>query len=253
MRYFITLMYHGAPYHGWQIQQNALSVQQVLNEALSRILQEPIVTTGSGRTDTGVHARGQVAHFDYPHRLDAEEYLYKFNAVLPLNISITELRAVSDRAHARFDATSRTYQYLIHSQKNPFLNGLSHFFPKVVDIDLMNQAAARLVHYGRRDYGSFGKSNTQHTSSVCHIFRAHWHVIEEGRLMFAITADRFLRGMVRTLVGTMLDIGTKTTTLADFTTIVESGDRQRAGRSVDACGLFLTEVAYPLDIFRQPD
>lgn len=253
MRYFITLMYHGAAYHGWQIQQNAISVQQILNEALSRILKEPILTTGSGRTDTGVHARKQVAHFDTEKTLDETVYLYKFNAVLPFDISITQLQAVTDQAHARFDATSRSYQYMIHQKKNPFLNGLSYFFPRAVDIELMNQAAIQLVQYGKRDYASFSKSKTQTTSFNCHILRAHWHVIEEDRCMFAITADRFLRGMVRTLVGTLLDIGTHTTTLAGFPAIIESSDRRKAGRSADACGLYLTEVIYPADIYQQDD
>nr|WKN38136.1 tRNA pseudouridine(38-40) synthase TruA [Tunicatimonas sp. TK19036] len=253
MRYFISIMYHGAAYHGWQIQQNALSVQQVLNEALSRILQEPIVTTGSGRTDTGVHAKGQVAHFDTNQTLEEADYLYKFNAVLPHDISITRLQAVPDEAHARFSATARSYQYMIHQKKNPFLNGISYFFSANTDIDVMNQAADRLVQYGRRDYTSFSKTNTQNTSFNCHIFRAHWHVIEKDRFMFAITADRFLRGMVRALVGTLLDIGTHTTTLADFPTIIESKDRRKAGRSVDACGLFLTNVTYPADIYPQHD
>ena len=246
-------MYHGAAYHGWQIQQNALSVQQVLNEALSRILRESVAVTGSGRTDTGVHASGQVAHFDTNQILDEAEHLYKFNAVLPPDISITRLQSVPEQAHARFGATSRSYQYMIHQKKNPFLNGISCFFPTPINVDLMNQAANLLVQYGKRDYTSFSKTKTQNHSFDCHIFLAHWHVIEKDRFMFAITANRFLRGMVRALVGTLLDIGTSTTTLADFPAIIESKDRRKAGRSVDACGLFLTDVTYPADIYPQHD
>lgn len=249
MRYFITIMYYGAAYHGWQIQQNALSVQQVVNEALSRILKEPILTTGSGRTDTGVHARGQIAHFDTEQHLE-KEHQYKFNAVLPLDISITRLEKVADQAHARFDATSRSYEYLIHSRKNPFLNGQSYFFPRSVDTALMNQASDQLVESGKRDYSSFSKTNAQNATSDCHIFRARWHVIEEDRLRFTISADRFLRGMVRALVGTMLDIGTETTTLAEFTAIVASRDRRKAGRSVEPEGLYLTQVIYPNNIYQ---
>jgi tRNA pseudouridine38-40 synthase len=250
MRYFITLMYHGAAYHGWQIQQNALSVQQLINESLSKILREPIATTGSGRTDTGVHARGQVAHFDATQQLTEYEHLVKFNAVLPHDISITKLVRVGDNAHARFDATTRSYRYFIHQQKNPFLRGMSCFFTPQLNLEVMNKAARQLVQYGKQNYASFSKSNTQTTSFDCHIFQAGWHVLEDGRLVFTITADRFLRGMVRALVGTMLDIGTGTTSLADFGTIIASQDRRQAGRSVDACGLYLTEVTYPDDVYR---
>ncbi|MEM9671891.1 MAG: tRNA pseudouridine(38-40) synthase TruA [Bacteroidota bacterium] len=250
MRYFITLMYHGATYHGWQIQKNALSVQQLVNESLSKILREPIVTTGSGRTDTGVHAQGQVVHFNTSQQLTKHEHLHKFNAVLPYDISITKLVRVADDAHARFDATTRSYQYFIHQRKNPFLRGQSYFFTPQLNLEMMNKAAQQLVQYGKQNYASFSKSNTQTSTFDCHIFRAGWHVLEEDRLVFSITADRFLRGMVRAVVGTMLDIGTGATSLTDFAAIINSQDRRQAGRSVDADGLFLTEVTYPADIYR---
>ncbi|MGB3588619.1 MAG: tRNA pseudouridine(38-40) synthase TruA [Tunicatimonas sp.] len=251
MRYFLTLKYQGAAYHGWQIQQNALSIQQVLNEALSLILREPIATVGSGRTDTGVHAQGQVAHFNCNQLLNEKEHLHKLNAVLPHDISITELVAVTDEAHARFSAVRRSYQYFIHQKKNPFLNGLSYLFSTKIDVDLMNEAAQWLTERKKQNYACFSKGKTQNTTYDCHIFRADWHVLEKDRLVFSISANRFLRGMVRTVVGTMLDIGTQTTSLTDFATIVASQDRRQAGRSVDACGLFLTEVTYPDDIFRE--
>ncbi|WKN46361.1 tRNA pseudouridine(38-40) synthase TruA [Tunicatimonas pelagia] len=253
MRYFLTIKYRGAAYHGWQIQQNALSVQEVLNQALSQILREPITTVGSGRTDAGVHAQGQVAHFNSNRLLAEEEYLRKFNAVLPHDISITELVAVTDDTHARFSATRRSYQYFIHQKKNPFLNGLSYLFPTKIDVDLMNKAAQQLVERKKQNYACFSKSKTQNTSYDCHIFRANWHVLEEDRLVFSISANRFLRGMVRAIVGTMLDIGTQTTSLTNFADIIASHDRRRAGRSVDACGLFLTEVTYPAEIYQQND
>ena len=253
MRYFITLMYQGAAYHGWQIQKNALSVQQLVNESLSKILREPITSTGSGRTDTGVHARGQVAHFDTSQRLTEQEHLHKFNAVLPHDISITKLVQATDNAHARFDATSRSYRYFIHQKKDPFLRGMSYLFTPQLNLEMMNKAARQLVQYGKQNYASFSKSNTQTTTFDCHIFRADWHVLEEDQLVFTITADRFLRGMVRAVVGTMLDIGTGSTSIDDFVAIINSQNRRKAGRSVDAGGLFLTEVTYPADIYRQQD
>lgn len=253
MRYFLTLKYHGAAYHGWQVQKNALSVQQVVNESLSRILREPIATMGSGRTDTGVHAQGQVAHFESDQLLDKDEYVHRFNAVLPHDISITEMVAVTHDAHARFSATRRSYQYFIHQKKNPFLNGLSYFFPSRIDVNVMNKAAQQLVERKKQNYACFSKSKTQNTSFDCHIFRAEWHVLEEDRWVFSISANRFLRGMVRAVVGTMLGIGTQTTSLADFDDIIASQDRRRAGRSVDACGLYLTEVTYPAEIYQHHD
>ncbi|MEM9832242.1 MAG: tRNA pseudouridine(38-40) synthase TruA [Bacteroidota bacterium] len=251
MRYFLSIKYHGAAYHGWQIQQNALSVQQILDETLSKVLRQPIATVGSGRTDTGVHAQGQVAHFDCNSPINEAEYLYRFNAALPRDISISELVKVNEKAHARFSATCRSYQYFIHQKKNPFLSGLSCFLPTKVDIEAMNKAAQQLVRYGKQSYVSFSRKNSQNPSHDCHIFRADWHVLEEDRLVFSISADRFLRGMVRAIVGTMLDIGGKKISLADLEVIIKSQDRRRAGPSVDACGLFLTEVTYPTEIYQQ--
>ena len=251
MRYFLSIKYHGAAYHCWQIQQNALSVQQVLDETLSKVLRQPVATVGSGRTDTGVHARGQVAHFDSSIPLDEEECLYRFNAALPRDISISKMVPVTEQAHARFSATCRSYQYFIHQKRNPFLNGLSCFLPTKVDIKMMNKAAQQLVRYKKRNYASFSKKNTQNPSYDCHIFRTGWHVLEEDRLIFSISADRFLRGMVRAIVGTMLDVGASKISLNDFEKIVESQDRRQAGHSVDACGLFLTEVTYPTEIYQQ--
>ena len=243
----MELMYRGTAYHGWQIQPNALTVQQVVQEALKHLLSEPVSITGSGRTDTGVHARQQVAHFDVPSDLDVKALCFRLNAMLPTDISITQIYAVPTEAHARFDAQSRSYEYHLHTFKDPFATDQSYHFRHPLHLESMNEAAQQLVAYGEQDYQCFSRSRTQQNHFRCRISRAQWVRCEDPRglrLLFRITADRFLRGMVRAVVGTMLDVGTGRTSLEEFRDIVASQDRQRAGRSVPAHGLYLTEVTY---------
>ena len=248
MRYFMTLAYRGTPFHGWQIQQNAYAVQQAVHEALARVLGQPVVVTGSGRTDTGVHARQQVAHFDWPDGLSAEDLLPQLNAVLPFSISAQQLYEVPASAHARFSARARYYEYHLHNFKDPFAQDSSYYFRKPLRLDLIGEATRQLVAYGERNYACFSKSGTQSTTHRCRIHQAEWAVHDAlpmgQRTVFRIGADRFLRGMVRAIVGTLLDVGTGKTSPESFRAIVESEDRRQAGRSVPPHGLYLTRVVY---------
>ena len=248
MRYFMVLGYRGTGYHGWQVQPNAYTVQQAVHEALTRLLSEPVVVMGSGRTDTGVHARQQVAHFDWHTPLVAATFLPKLNAVLPPDISVYQLYEVPADAHARFSAYLRCYEYHLHTFKDPFAQDGSYCFRRPVRLDLMQAAARQLIGYGDHNYACFSKSGTQPTTFHCRISQAAWAISEASptgqRMVFRIAANRFLRGMVRAIVGTMLDVGTERTTLEDFREIVASQNRRKAGRSVPAHGLYLTEVKY---------
>jgi tRNA pseudouridine38-40 synthase len=265
-RYFIELAYDGTSYHGWQIQQNAVSVQEVLNKALAIILRQPVETVGCGRTDTGVHAREFFAHFDVDvdhssltidhnasdnhgpltmdHGLSTIDYGQKvrgLNALLPHDIAIKNIIPVHADAHARFDATLRSYQYHIHFNKDPFLRGYSWQVRDVPDMELMNQAAAMIMEY--IDFSCFSKSNTQVKTNNCKISRAEWVKTEQG-MVFHISADRFLRNMVRAIVGTLMMVGKHEMPPEAVRQIIESKNRSNAGMSVPACGLYLTEVKY---------
>ncbi len=245
-RYFIELSYDGTRYHGWQIQPNALSVQEVLNKALSIILRQPIETVGCGRTDTGVHAKEFFVHFDWEtmdHRPSTMDKIVRsLNSILPTDIAIKSITAVSADAHARFDASLRAYQYHIHFQKDPFKEGYSWLIRDKPDIALMNKAAAIIKEY--IDFSCFSKSNTQVFTNNCKITRAEWEERENG-IVFHISADRFLRNMVRAIVGTLLMVGRKEIEPEGVREIIESKNRGNAGTSVPACGLYLTEVKYP--------
>jgi len=241
-RYFLEISYDGTAYHGWQIQHNAISVQQKLHEALSKILRQNIETTGAGRTDTGVHARQLFVHFDVDIIQDENRFLHSLNALLPSDISANRLLAVSADAHARFDATARSYEYHIHFGKNPFLANRSWQLRDIPDVDKMNQAAHYLL--GTQDFGCFSKAHTQVFTNICTIRHAEW-VWEDGRLVFHITADRFLRNMVRAIVGTLLEIGMRDSAPESILNIIQSKDRAQAGTSVPAHGLYLTKVVYP--------
>jgi tRNA pseudouridine38-40 synthase len=250
-RYFIELAYNGTAYHGWQVQQNAVSVQELLNKALSTILRQPTETTGCGRTDTGVHAKEFFAHFDAPQPykggvsvLEGTPFRGRgaLNALLPPDIAIKNIIPVHADAHARFDATARSYQYHIHFNKNPFLQGASWQLRDVPDIKLMNQAAAIMMEY--IDFSCFSKSNTQVKTNNCKITRAEW-VKTDTSIVFHITADRFLRNMVRAIVGTLMMVGKREMEPEGIREIIESKNRSNAGASVPACGLYLTEVKYP--------
>jgi len=249
-RYFIKLSYNGNAYNGWQIQDNtSATVQQTINEALSMVLNEPITVTGCGRTDTGVHAKEFYAHFDCSKTTllpEHDKWLYKFNQVLPSDIAIEQIIAVKQDASSRFDAVSRTYQYSICKHKNPFMVGRTYIVNTDFDIDEMNKAASALFDY--TDFSAFSKSNTQTFTNDCKIYKAQWKQ-ENDTLLFTITANRFLRNMVRAIVGTLLEVGKGKLSITEFKKIIESKQRSNAGVSVLACGLYLVKVEYPQNYF----
>jgi len=243
-RYFLEISYDGTAYHGWQVQPNAVSVQEKLHGALRKILRRDVETVGAGRTDTGVHARQMFAHLDVPADAIAEDgrFLHGLNALLPPDIAADRLLKVAEDAHARFDATERSYEYHVHFGKNPFLVNRSWQMRDRPDVEKMNRAARHLL--GRQDFGCFSKSRTQVATNICTVDRAEWTVSESG-LVFRISADRFLRNMVRAIVGTLLDIGLKGHPPEAMADIIASQSRSRAGASVPACGLYLTKIVYP--------
>jgi tRNA pseudouridine38-40 synthase len=244
-RFFIELSYDGTNYHGWQMQPNAVGVQEVLNKALTTILRQPIETLGCGRTDTGVHAKEFFAHFDVESIVDGpwsmDNNLRGINSILPHDIAIKSIVPVEDNAHARFDATLRSYEYHIHFNKDPFKNGYSWLLRDRPDTELMNQAAKLLMAY--IDFSCFSKSNTQTKTNNCKISHAEWSATDCG-IVFKISADRFLRNMVRAIVRTLLMIGNKEVPVEAIHDIIQSKNRGNAGMSVPACGLYLTEVKY---------
>jgi tRNA pseudouridine38-40 synthase len=240
-RYFLEIAYKGTAYHGWQLQENAQTVQAELNQALETILRHPVETMGCGRTDTGVHASQHFVHVDTELELN-ERHLHSLNAILPDDIALKRFLHVAPEAHARFDATLRAYEYHIHTQKNPFKTDFSWLVKESLDIALMNEAAAFLLDY--TDFSCFSKSNTQTFTNNCKIASANWQETEFG-LVFRISADRFLRNMVRAIVGTLVDIGQGKVPPSAIRDIIESKNRSNAGVSVPACGLSLTEVHYP--------
>lgn len=246
MRYFLELSYDGTNYHGWQIQPNAISIQEKINEGLSVLLQSEIMIMGAGRTDTGVHASQMFAHFDTDKDFEVDKLLHRVNSILPEDIAIDKMFLVSDDAHSRFDATSRSYEYRIYLGRNPFLiNSTWQLYTKKLDVPRMNQAAEFLLNY--RDFKCFSKSKTDVKTNNCVITNALWK--QEGNLLvFHISADRFLRNMVRAIVGTLVDIGLHKSTVENFKKIIESKDRTKAGFSVPAKGLFLTHIEYPKSI-----
>ncbi len=244
-RYFLALQYDGTNYHGWQIQQNANSVQAEINQALSTLLQQTTMVTGAGRTDTGVHAKQLYAHFDSNERIDCENLQYKLNNILPFDIACNEIVKVNDEAHARFDATARTYEYWITKTKNPFLIKKSWFYPHQLDIDLMNEAANELKNH--IDFSCFSKSHTDTFTNDCTITNAFWKE-DSNQLIFTITANRFLRNMVRAIVGTLIEVGRKKIDIDDLRGIINSKNRNNAGVSVPAHGLYLTQINYPKEV-----
>jgi tRNA pseudouridine38-40 synthase len=247
-RFFIELSYDGTNYHGWQTQPNATTVQEVLNKALTTILRQPVETVGCGRTDTGVHAKEFFAHFDVEGLIvDSlwsvvkEGLIRSVNAILSFDIAIKDIKPVGPTAHARFDATLRSYEYRIHFNKDPFKHGYSWLLRDEPDIDLMNQAAKIIMEY--TDFSCFSKSNTQVKTNNCKITNAEW-VKTGGAIVFRISADRFLRNMVRAIVGTLLQVGKKEIEPYQVRAVIQSKNRSKAGISVPACGLYLTEVKY---------
>ncbi len=248
-RYFIQLSYNGTAYHGWQVQANTvLTIQQVVNEMLSRLLNEGVSVMGCGRTDTGVHASDYYAHFDTSVDLlaDIPKWIFKFNHALPADISVLDILKVKETANARFDAVARTYQYVITRKKDPFLINSACFIYGDLNIEEMNKAADVLFEY--KDFSAFAKSNTQTGTNICKIYKAEWKE-ENEKLVFTICADRFLRNMVRAIVGTCLEVGKGRMTISRFKEVIESKIRSNAGLSAHACGLYLTKVEYPKNYF----
>jgi tRNA pseudouridine38-40 synthase len=251
LRYFIKLAYNGTHYHGWQYQPNAASVQETMNKAFSTILNSEINLMGAGRTDTGVHAKEMYAHFDFDTPFDIPNLIHKLNSFLPKDIVVYDIFPVADDAHTRFDATKRTYEYHINTFKDIFAQEQSWYFHQKLDVELMNEAAKILLKH--TNFQCFSKVNTDVNTFDCTIFEAYWTrggaeqsgaKQENEKLIFTISANRFLRNMVRAIVGTLINIGLHKINLIDFETIIENKNRDKAGFSVPAHGLYLTKIEY---------
>jgi len=253
-RYFLRCSFNGESFHGWQSQHNATSIQATLRDALTVIFREPVEVTGAGRTDAGVHAREFFAHFDHPEKLtlsERRELIYYLNGYLPDAISIQAILPVRGDAHSRFSARSRTYQYFITRKKDPFQQAFSWYYPGKLNTGLMNLGAEILKN--NLDFTSFAKLPKETKTNICHVEYAAWEE-KEDTLVFTITADRFLRNMVRAIVGTLIELGREKISLEDIDRIILSKDRRTAGYSVPANGLFLVSVIYPEEIFlKTPD
>lgn len=247
-RYFITFSYDGTNYHGWQLQPTAASVQQELQRALSTILRRDVSITGAGRTDAGVHARMMVAHFDLDDGYegfdlsDLSQLAYKLNRLLPRDIAVSRVEQVDADLHARFSATSRTYHYYIHSCKDPFLRAYSCELHYPLDFTLMDRACQILMEYD--DFGAFCKAHSDVKTTICHVSEARWVQTSDSSWYFRVTANRFLRNMVRAIVGTLIDVGRRRLSLDDFRKVIEGRRRTEAGDSMPANALFLESVTY---------
>lgn len=244
MRYFIDISYDGSNYHGWQIQPNADTVQHQINLAFSTILNEEINVLGAGRTDTGVHAKKMIAHFDTNQNINFEKFKYRINGFLKNDISINDIYKVKEDAHARFSAISRTYEYCVSRTKNPFSVN-SYFLTKNLDVESMKKACKFL--FGNHDYTSFAKLHSENYTNNCEVYIANWKE-DETSLVFTIKANRFLRNMVRAIVGTLIEVGEGKISFSDIETILLLKDRAKAGYSVPANGLSLIDIEYPKDI-----
>jgi len=242
LRYFIELSYNGKAYHGWQYQPNAISVQEVIEDALTKLLKETTRIVGAGRTDAGVHAKQMFAHFESNAAFSIEKLKFKMNSFLPKDIAIHDIFEVNETAHARFDALSRTYNYRISTKKNVFEYDQSYFMRHDLDIDKMNAASKILFEY--ENFKCFSRSNTDVKTYNCTMMTAKW-TIEGSELVFTIKANRFLRNMVRAIVGTMVDIGLGKKELLNLHEIIKSQDRTKAGTSVPGHALYLTKIEYP--------
>ncbi len=243
MRYILHLAYNGKPFHGWQIQPNAPSVQEELQLKLQILLKHPVDIVGCGRTDTGVHARNYFAHFDSNLDFDPIKLCFQLNALLPQEIAIYAILPTHDQFHARFDAIERAYQYVICAKPNPFLLDFSTLYTKPLNIDLMNEAAQILLNH--TDFECFSKVHTDVKTFNCDIREAQWFETKQRTLVFQIKADRFLRNMVRAIVGTLMEVGSGKKSIEAFEAVLKSKNRSEAGMSVPAKGLFLTEIHYP--------
>lgn len=246
-RYFIYFSYDGAAYHGWQVQPNAITVQQVLEEALAKLVRRPVPLVGAGRTDAGVNAACMVAHGDFPCEVDCVQLVYKLNKILPPDIAVSDVRRVKDDAHARFDALSRRYNYRVVTAKSPFARRYACRVLPGVDFEAMNRAAEILYEY--TDFTSFSKLHTDVKTNNCKVTFARWRQVGDNEWVFEIEADRFLRNMVRAIVGTLLLVGRGKLTLDGFRAVIENKARGEAGDSAMGEALFLVDVKYPDDIF----
>ena len=242
MRYLIKLSYDGSDFCGWQIQPNAPTVQQTLEQALATLLGESAPVTGAGRTDTGVNAIGYVAHFDCVRELDCAQFCYKLNAILPRSIAVSQVEKVSDSFHARFDASRREYTYFLHREKDPFADKFSLLYTYPLDFDAMNRAASSLL--GTHDFSCFEKTGADNRTSICTVTEAEWFRKDETHWYFKIAADRFLRNMVRAIVGTLLEVGRGKRSEESIAELLGSGTRCDAGESVPGNALFLSEINY---------
>lgn len=245
-RYFVKFCYKGTNYHGWQLQPNAISIQEILQNSFKLLFKKDIELIAAGRTDAGVHAKVMYAHFDYEFEID-KKIIQKFNSFLPKDIAILDFIEVQNSAHARFDAVKRTYQYHLHTYKNPFIEEYSWYYFQKLSVKKMNDAAAILKEY--QDFECFSKTHTDVFTFNCKIENAHWEEKRENELVFTITADRFLRNMVRAIVGTLINIGIEKKDIQSIRQIIESKNRSEAGFSVPAHGLYLTQIEYPKSIF----
>jgi tRNA pseudouridine38-40 synthase len=246
MRYFFEISYEGTRYNGWQSQLNAIGIQTIVEDALSKIFRSSVTIVASGRTDTGVHCRQQFFHTDLTMPFDQDQLMIKLNSLLPKDIAIHSIRKAKPDAHARYDAVERTYHYFIVREKDPFSQGRAWFCYKSLDIKTMNEAAALLK--GMQDFECFSKVKTDVNHFLCDIKVAEWE--EKGKfLQFTITANRFLRGMVRAIIGTLVDVGSGKTSKEEFETIIKSRNRKLAGANVPAHGLYLVRVKYPDTVF----
>ena len=242
MRYFIELQYDGAAYFGWQRQPDAVTVEGTIEEKLSMLLRVPTEIVGAGRTDTGVNASFYIAHFDSDKEIECHQLRYKLNKVLPADIAIIRIYEVEPTLHARFDAKEREYTYFLTPHKSPFRRYSAWHFTADINVDRMNEAAKKLLEY--EDFTSFAKLNSNNKTNICHINHAEWVVESDGTLRFTIRADRFLRNMVRAIVGTLVDVGRGKYSVAEFEDIILSKDLSRCSAGAPACGLFLSDVKY---------
>jgi len=241
-RFFVELSYDGSQYHGWQRQSTAISVQEVLEEGLARLLRCPVIpVVGCGRTDTGVHASSYFMHLDLPDDTDIALLHYKWNHLLPPQISVHRFIPVHDKAHARFDATSREYRYFIHREKDSFKTPFSYYLWRDLDLNAMQEAASLLI--GKKDFNAFARAHGSQKTSICDVRKAEWH-IEDHKWYFIIEADRFLRNMVRAIVGTLLEVGMGKMSVDEFQKVIDSLNRKEAGSSAPANGLFLSRIDY---------
>lgn len=241
-RYFIYFAYDGTAYHGWQIQPNGISVQEVLQDALSKILRRKTEIVGAGRTDTGVHARLMVAHFNHPEAIDGPQLTYRLNRLLPSDISISKVVAVEETMHARFSAKWRTYRYYVHTRKAPFLRHYSYETPYALDYELMAKGAERITHH--EDFAAFCKSGADNKTTLCAVRACKWVQTSDHSWYFEITANRFLRNMVRATVGTLFLLGRHKISLTDLERILDEGNRSHAGESMPPHALFLEDIEY---------